>query len=119
MADWAMCGRCGCNPDDRPEEPIYAALAEEGDATYTELCTDCFRALVGPAPLSVGDVIPCPIADGEIASGEAAGLLARYTLRGVGLVPMRDVYEPEELTDACGPHDTCWAAEIVAIAGEG
>lgn len=68
--------------------------------------------------IKVSDIVPCPIMEGEVVSGEAAGLSNRYTLRGVGWARMRDIRRPHELTDACGRDDRELAAEVLAILGD-
>ena len=68
--------------------------------------------LVSMKKYNVGSLIPCNIGEGEVYSGAAAGLDESYALRGVGFVPMVDVYPAEELTEFCGPSDTCLAAVI-------
>lgn len=66
-----------------------------------------------------GQVVPCDIGRGEEASGRACGLADGYRLHGVGLVRMRDVYHPDEITDCCGPDDTCWGAIVIATPPRG
>ena len=68
--------------------------------------------------IKLGDLVPADIPAGESSNGLAAGLAEGYQLRGVGLVPMRDVYPADQLTDFCGPEDTCWAAEVVSVPSE-
>jgi len=64
--------------------------------------------------LEIGVIVPANILAGEVENGEPAGLSPHYRIRGVGLVPMRDVYPADALTDACRPADTCWAAEVTS-----
>ena len=66
---------------------------------------------------NVGSLVHCDIGEGEVYPGVAAGLSESYTLLGVGFVPMVDVYPPEELTEFCGPSDTCLAAVITKAPG--
>jgi hypothetical protein len=63
--------------------------------------------------LKVGDVVPAGILEGEESDGDPAGLGTAYRLVGIGPVPMRDVYPPEELTEFCRATDWCWGARIV------
>lgn len=65
--------------------------------------------------MKIGDVIPCSIGEGEIASGEAAGIDDRYTLIGVGLRPMWMLRPPEQLTSFCRDDDTEWAARVIEV----
>ena len=64
-----------------------------------------------------GQIVAAELAVGEEADGRVAGLGSHVLLRGVGLVRMRDVYPEHELTDACGPDDMCWGAEVISISG--
>lgn len=64
---------------------------------------------------AVGDLVRADILAGEETDGRAAGIGSGYRLRGVGLVRMRDVYPPEELTEFCRDTDACFGAVITAV----
>lgn len=63
----------------------------------------------------LGALVPANIDRGEVVDGAAAGLHGGYTIRGIGLRPLREVYPAEELTEFAKPGDTCWAAEIIGV----
>ncbi len=64
----------------------------------------------------IGDVVRCDVLPGDIVPPDSPyGGYPGYTLVGIGLVPMRDVYDPEDLTDLCRPTDKCWAAKVIAV----
>jgi len=58
----------------------------------------------------IGVIVPANILAGEVENGEPAGLSPHYSIRGLGMVPIRTVYP--QLADACRPTDRCWAAEV-------
>ncbi len=113
--------------------PTYRSWHEALCAIRGERCAADFRAAyLGPHPgpdereaamgeyrdawipaVPLGTLVPADILDGEECDGEAAGLSSRYRLRGVGLARMRDVHPASELTEFCGPDDTCGAAEVI------
>jgi len=55
--------------------------------------------LVEVRTLEIGVIVRANILAGELENGEPAGLSPHYSIRGVGLVPMRDGYQ-------------CWGAEV-------
>lgn len=96
-------------------------VAEEEGVSRVEALRRLVRvgyvAIVGPVSrreLRVGDVVRADLAPGERARG-GSGLTERYTLLGLGLGRMREVYHPSELSPGVGPDDMCYVARIIGI----